>query len=53
MHIPNDDTQNYPLCKLKLVVETCEHWNFEKSNQNSLESTKLFSQRIRKRWGLG
>ena len=22
MYIPNDDTQNYPLCRLPLVVET-------------------------------
>ena len=22
MHIPNDDTQNYPFCRLKLVVQT-------------------------------
>ena len=21
MHIPNDDTQNFPLCRLELVVE--------------------------------
>ena len=25
MHIPNDDTQNYPFCRLKSVVETFEH----------------------------
>ena len=25
MYIPNDDTQNYPLCRLQLVVETFEH----------------------------
>ena len=25
MYIPNDDTQNYPFCRLKLVVETFEH----------------------------
>ena len=37
----NDDTQNYPLCRLKLVVET---------NQNSLNSPKLLSQRIRKHY---
>ena len=24
MYIPNEDV-NYPLCKLKLVVETCKH----------------------------
>ena len=25
MYIPNDDTQNYPFCKLQLVVETFGH----------------------------
>ena len=31
MQIPNDDTQNSPYCRLKLVVET-----FETTNQNSV-----------------
>ena len=25
IYIPNDDTQNYPFCRLKLEVETFEH----------------------------
>ena len=25
MYIPNNDTQNYPYCRLKLVVETIGH----------------------------
>ena len=25
MYISNDDTQNYPFCKFKLVIETLEH----------------------------
>ena len=25
MYSPNDATQNYPFCRLKLVVETLEH----------------------------
>ena len=25
MYKPNDDTQNYPFCSVKLVVETFEH----------------------------
>ena len=25
MYIPNDDTQNYPFCRLHLVVETLGH----------------------------
>ena len=27
MYIPNDDTQNYPFCRLKLVVETLNLMN--------------------------
>ena len=26
MYIPNDVTQNYTYCRLKLVIETCGHW---------------------------
>ena len=36
MHIPNDDTQNYPFCNLHLVVET-----FETTNQNSIKVSKF------------
>ena len=25
IYIPNDDTQNYPFCRLKLLVETFKH----------------------------
>ena len=25
IYIPNDDTQNYPFCRLKLVIETFDH----------------------------
>ena len=25
INIPNDDTQNYPFCRLQLVVKTFEH----------------------------
>ena len=41
MCIPNDDTLNYPFCRLKLMVET---------NQTSLKALKLLSQGIRKRY---
>ena len=45
-YIPNDATQNYPFCRLELVVET-----FEKpTNQNSLKSPKFLGQQIRKRY---
>ena len=40
MYILNNDTQNYPFCRLKLVVEIFEH----------LKSLKLLNQRIRKRY---
>ena len=43
MYIHNDDTQNYPFCRLKFVVET-----FESTNKNWLKSPKLLSKRIRK-----
>ena len=45
MHIPNDDTQNYPFYKLQLLVETFGHstkWsNQAKFNKvpNVVEST--------------
>ena len=40
MYIPNDDAQNYPFCRLKLVVETFGHltkWtNQSKANKSPL-----------------
>ena len=45
MYITNDDTQNYPFCRLKLVVEMLKH---SKTNQNSLKCRKLLGQQIRK-----
>ena len=48
IYIPNNDTQNYLFCRLQLMVEMFEHWTNEQTNQNSLESPKLFSKRIRK-----
>ena len=48
---PHGDTQNYPFCKLQLVVET-----FGDSTQKKqlikihLKSSKLLSQQIRKRY---
>ena len=44
MHIPNDDTQNYPVCRLQLVVETFEHstyWTNQPINQNSMKVLKV------------
>ena len=42
------EKQNYPLCRLKLVVETLNTQLNKKNNQNSLKSPKLLSQQIRK-----
>ena len=43
MYIPNNDTQNYPFCRLKFVVETFEHsWDNKITNENSLKSSKFF-----------
>ena len=39
MYIPNDDTQNYPFCKLQLVVET--FWPNKPTNQNPLKDPKI------------
>ena len=37
MYIPNDDTQNYPFFRLKLVVETFGHSLNELTNQNLIK----------------
>ena len=47
MDIPNDDTQNYPICRLQLVVETFEHstWWINQLKFNK-KFPKLLSQQI-------
>ena len=45
MYISDDETQNYPFCILKLVVESMN--TNKTNNQNSLKSPTLLSQRIR------
>ena len=37
MHIPDNDTQNNPICRLQLVVETFGNSNNEATNQNSIK----------------
>ena len=51
MYIPNDKTQNYPYCRLHLVVETIWTIN-EPTTQNSLKVQKVVKPtiRIRKRY---
>ena len=41
MYTPNDDTQNYPFCRLKLVVETLNTQHNKPTNQNSLKVPKV------------
>ena len=36
-YIPNDDTQNYPFCKLQLVVENLNTHLIEPTNQHSIK----------------
>ena len=50
MYIPNDDTQNYSLRRLQLMVEMFKHILNESTNQNSVKAAKLVSQRIGKRY---
>ena len=38
MYIQNDDTQNYPFCRLQLVVDT---QLIEPTNQNSIRIPKV------------
>ena len=50
MYIPNDKTQNYPYCRLHLVVQTIWKIN-EPTTQNSMKVQKVVEPmiRIRKR----
>ena len=41
MHIPNDDTENYPFCRLQLLVETSGYstkWNNQSKSNKSPQS---------------
>ena len=38
LYIPNDNTQNYSICRLKLVLETFEHLNLMKQPIKSPQS---------------
>ena len=40
MYIPTDDTQNYPFCRLELVVETFEHSNQNSKNPQSCQANE-------------
>ena len=41
MCIHNDDTQNYPFCKLQIVVERLNTKLNDTTNQNSLKVSKV------------
>ena len=41
MYIPNDDTHNYPFCRLELMVETFGHLTKCSINQNSIKVPKV------------
>ena len=40
MYIPNDDTQNHPLCILQLVVETFKHTQLNEPRKKVPETNK-------------
>ena len=45
MYIPHDDTQNYPVCRLQLVVKRL-NIQLNQRNKIPLKFKKLLSQRI-------
>ena len=44
----NDDTQNYPLCRLQLVVKTLDTQHMIINQQIKIQYLKLLSQQKRK-----
>ena len=55
MYIHDDDTPNYPFCRLQLVVKTFGHTTKEATNQNSIKVSKVGNPRrnvIIGLWGL-
>ena len=42
MYIPNDEKQNYPFFRLKLLVDKLKHCNSEPTNQNIIRIPKLW-----------
>ena len=51
MYIPNEDTQNYPFCRLQLVVETFGHSTSEPNNLNSTKVPKVVKPSNKKNFG--
>ena len=48
MYIPYDDTQNYPFCRLKLMVERLDTQLNEQINQNSIKVPKVVKPKSKK-----
>ena len=49
IHILNDDTQNYPSCRLQIEIKHLDTQLIESTKQKSKMSLKLLNQGIRKR----
>ena len=41
IYIPNDDAQNYPFCRLKLMVERFKHSTYETNQSKFNEVPKV------------
>ena len=52
MYIPNDDTQNYPLYRLQLLLKRLNTQLNEITNQNSVKVPKVVEPKNGKPWGL-
>ena len=52
MYIPNDDTENYPFCRLKLVVEMFKHLINQPINSPQSCKGNEWENVIIKLWGL-
>ena len=50
MYIPNDNTQNYHFCRIKLMVAKFDHSTKLTNQKNSLKSPKMLSLPIRNRY---
>ena len=50
MYIPNDDTQNYPLCKSKLGVKTFEQSTIWSNQSRFTKVPKVVKPRMGKRY---
>ena len=42
MHVQNDDKQNTPFCRVKVLIEKFKHCKFEPTNQNLIKVNKVF-----------